>query len=123
MRARVEVRVTTHFLHPLPMWLRRAHVSEPPTLYHVSEAVPASSHGNGTGRTLGSVTCPAAEAGNDPREPGDGELGMRVLLLGRLALEPGLQGLEHRQLIRCNHIGGRAIDRTVTGKTSCMTIA
>ena len=41
---------------------------------------------------------------------------MRVLLLGRLALEPGLQGLEHRQLIRCNHIGGRAIDRTVTGK-------
>ena len=39
---------------------------------------------------------------------------MRVLLLGRLSFETGLQGLEHRQLVRRNNVSGRAVDSAVT---------
>ena len=43
-------------------------------------------------------------------------LGMWVFLLGRLAFEADPQGLEHRQLVRRDHIGRGAIDRAITGE-------
>src|SRR5260370_38587253 len=54
-----------------PNGLRRAHISEVPSLGHLFEAIPASSHGDRTRRTLGSVSGPTTEARNDPGEPGD----------------------------------------------------
>src|SRR5438045_3128776 len=70
--------------------LRCAHVSELPTEYHLLEAVPTSSHGDGARRPLGSITGPPPKAGNDPGKPGDGVLGVRVLLLDGLAFERDL---------------------------------
>ena len=99
---------------PLPSGLRRTHISEVPSLGHLFEAVPASLHCDRTWWTFGSVTGPAAKARNDPGEPSDRMFGMRVLLLGSLTFETDLQGLEHRQLIRCDNVGGRAIDIAAT---------
>src|SRR5260370_5762615 len=90
-----------------PCGLRRAHISEFPTLSHLFEAMPASAHGDRTRWALGSVTGPATEAGNNPGEPADRPLGMRIFLLGCFAFETGLQGLQHRQFVRPHHVGGR----------------
>src|ERR1700736_6551588 len=101
---------------PSPYGLRRAHISEFPTLSHLFEAMPASAHGDRTRWALGSVTGPATEARNNPGEPADRPLGMWIFLLGCFAFETGLQGLEHRQLFRRHHVGGRAIDGAVAGE-------
>src|SRR6266446_6134039 len=42
--------------------------------------------------------------------------GCGFFLLGSLSFETDLQGLEHRQLIRRDHVGGRAIDGAVTSE-------
>src|ERR1700730_15799865 len=97
----------------LPLWLRRAHISEVPSLGHLFEAMPAPSHGDRTGWSLGSIAGPTAKARNNPGKTGDRMPGMRVLLLGRLSFKTGLQGLEHRQLVRRNNVSGRAVDTAV----------
>src|SRR5882757_4457363 len=99
-----------------PCGLRRAHISESPTLSHLFEAMPTTAHGDRPRWTLGSVTGPATEPRDNPGEPGDRLPGMRVLLFGGVAFETSLQGLEHRQLFLRDHVGGRAIDGAVSGE-------
>src|SRR4051794_25824209 len=78
--------------------------------------MPAAAHGDRPRWTLGSVTGPATEARDNPGEPGDRLLGMRVLLLGGVAFEASVQGLEHWQLFLRDYVGGRAIDGAVAGE-------
>src|SRR5882757_3993138 len=91
-----------------PLGLRRAHISKSPTLSYLFEAVPAAAHGDRPWWALGGVTGPPAEAGNNPGKPSDRLLGVRIFLLGGLAFEAGVQGIEHRQLFRRDYVGGRA---------------
>src|ERR1700716_4279071 len=104
------------FLPLSPCGLRRAHISESPTLSHLFEAMPTTAHGDRPRWALGSVTGPATEPRDNPGEPGDRLPGMRVLLFGGVAFETILQGLEQRQLFLRDYVGGRAIDGAVSGE-------
>src|SRR4051794_5475558 len=98
------------------MGLGHAHISEPPAMGYLFEAVPPSAECDGSWRTLGSITGPTAEPGDDPGQPSDRVRGVGILLLSGLAFQPGLEGLKDRQLLRHDHVGGWPIDGTCTGK-------
>src|SRR4051812_27384346 len=78
-----------------------------------AEPLEAVVHGDGTGRFLGGVAFPTAEAGDDPAGPGEGGSGMRIALFFRAPLKVRLQGVERRDFVGGEGVGRRPGDGSV----------
>src|SRR3954447_18923388 len=86
-----------------------------------AEPLEAVVHGDGTGRFLGGVAFPTAEAGDDPAGPGEGVSGMRIALFFRAPLKVRLQGVERRDFVGGEGAGLGTVPSRAW--TSCRTIA
>src|SRR5215208_1414955 len=73
------------------------------------EALEAIPHGNGSGGFVALVTCPAAEAGDDPTGPGQAIGWMRVLLFACATLQFLLQRMHDHNLLGIEHAAGGRI--------------
>src|SRR5438552_4555632 len=84
-----------------------SHISEqPPCLCIVLEADPAVMHGDGTGRSFGGIALPAAEASDDPGEPGEGSGWMPVGLCDGRAFELAMQAVDEGQEVGIDGVEG-----------------
>src|SRR3954451_2785438 len=66
-------------------------------------------------RWFGFILVPAAEFGNDPASPGEGVLGMGILLTCDLALDASIECIDGVDFVLCKREACRLVIAAITG--------